>query len=190
MIRKTEPEQSFTLILSGFDELTEEIADAFYEACDDCTLGMSCGVAHVSFTRNAVTMKDAVLSAIADIRKVGRGIDVVRVESGGLLTQAEMARKLGKTRQTLCQYICGVRGPGGFPPPTRARSNGATGQSLWEWSDVARWLFRNGMAPKSLVEDAEAVATLNCVLDYHRRSKQQARLVRECSAALAGKRTA
>ena len=117
----------------------------------------------LDFTRAAPTMKDAILSAIADVRGVGMGIDVLRIDCSYLVTQAEIARKIGKSRQMVHQYIRGIRGPGGFPPPAR---KGASDQPLWHWCDVAEWLCRNEMAPANLAGDAEAVETINCVLDY------------------------
>ena len=87
------------------------------------------------------------------------------------------------------QYVRGVRGPGGFPPPARARGNGAAGQPLWDWSDVAEWLCRNAMAPESLLRDAEALDTINCVLDYTRKRKRDAALVREVQSRRGGQET-
>ncbi len=187
---KTDREYDFDLVLSGPAELfalAQPVVDAFFEACHgDCTPGVSCGVPQVSFTRRAATMKDAVLTAIAEVRKVGFGIDVLAVEWSYLLTQADIGRRIGKSRQLVHQYVEGVRGPGGFPPPAR---NGHSGP-LWQWSDVAQWLFRNGMAPQRLLEDAKAVETINCVLDYTRLRKHEAALVREVQSVMSGKKTA
>lgn len=70
----------FEVILSGVDEMTEEISNALYEAgCDDGTPFSSEGVAAVGFTREAASLEDAVRSAIADVQKAG--YSVARVES-------------------------------------------------------------------------------------------------------------
>ncbi len=55
---------------------------------------------------------------------------------------------------------------------------------------MAQWLCQHDMAPSSLLRDAEAVDTINCVLDYTWKSKHQSALVREVRTAMAGKRTA
>jgi hypothetical protein len=55
---------------------------------------------------------------------------------------------------------------------------------------VARWLCSHDLAPQYLLEDAEAVATINCVLDYRRKAKQQASLVREVKAVMTATKTA
>ena len=129
-------------------------------------------------------MKDAVLAAIAEVHKVGLGIEVLAIGWSYLMTQAEISRRIGKSRQMVHQYIRGVRGPGGFPPPART---GPSGQALWQWSEVAGWLAKNDLAPESLVRDAETVDTINCVLDYARKSKRDGALVREVRTAMAGK---
>lgn len=61
----------FTLILSGFTELTERVMDSLYEAgCDD---GLLCldkyGVPFIEFDRKASSFDEAVRSVIADVQK-------------------------------------------------------------------------------------------------------------------------
>ena len=59
--------------------MTEEIADALYEAgSDDCTPFSSQGMASIGFSREAASLEDAVRSAIADVNKAG--FTVARVE--------------------------------------------------------------------------------------------------------------
>src|SRR4029079_9205825 len=111
-------EYDFTLALTGITELTREIEDALFEAgCDDATLSLRCGRIYATFSREADSLKDAILSAINDVRNAGIGADVLRVDECNLITQAEIARKSGRSRQLIHQYIKGIRGPGGFPPP-------------------------------------------------------------------------
>jgi len=70
----------FTLILTGINEVTDDAANALYEAgCDDGSFASRDGVAFVMFDREASTMLDAIQSAIADVRKAGFG--VLRVET-------------------------------------------------------------------------------------------------------------
>ena len=72
---------SFTLILSGFDELTDEIADAVYgSGCDDALLGIEDGVPYLDFDRKAESLDNAFCSAISDIEKCKVPIKVLRVE--------------------------------------------------------------------------------------------------------------
>jgi hypothetical protein len=73
---------TFTLILSGVAELTPELADALYAATNgDIELNMRDGVAFVEFERTAPTLREAIMTAIAEIEGADVGTRVVRVES-------------------------------------------------------------------------------------------------------------
>lgn len=69
----------FTLVLSGALELTEDFAEALFEAgCDDGTPGTSDGVFMIDFHREANSLEEAIQSAISNVKSAGR--DVARVE--------------------------------------------------------------------------------------------------------------
>jgi hypothetical protein len=71
----------FRLILSGNPEPLEEKADKLFEAgCDDALFGTSAGVPTISFAREAPSMSSAIMSAMADLRRAGVGLAVVRIE--------------------------------------------------------------------------------------------------------------
>lgn len=62
----------FQLILGNISAMSEEIADALFEAgCDDGTPFSSQGTAAVGFSREAESMEQAIRSAIADVNKAG-----------------------------------------------------------------------------------------------------------------------
>jgi hypothetical protein len=62
----------FQLVLGDVDVMSEDVANALYEAgCDDGTPFSSQGVASVGFSREANSLEEAVRSAIADINKAG-----------------------------------------------------------------------------------------------------------------------
>ena len=76
----------FTLILRDFAEMTDSLANALYGAgCDDATVGSSCGVARVSFSREAAALQDAIQSAVRDVRQAGCEIARVEIERDELL---------------------------------------------------------------------------------------------------------
>jgi predicted DNA-binding transcriptional regulator AlpA len=188
MGRKTNRREfDFTLVLAGFTELTTALEDAILKACDDATLAMRSGRPFLIFSREAPSMKEAVLSAIQDVRGIGMGVDVLRVDYCTLVTQAEIARKIGKSRQMVFQYIQGVRGPGAFPPPV---CDLVEGQSLWNWSEVASWLWENNMVRESVLRDAEMVELVNVVLGYVHKAKSQGPLTREVKKAVETQKTA
>jgi biotin operon repressor len=181
------PEFDFTLVLNGFHELTTEIEEAILGACDDATLAMRSGRPYLTFSREAGSMKEAILGAIHDVRGIGKGIDVLRVDHCSLVTQAEIARKIGKSRQMVFQYIQGVRGPGGFPAPV---CDLAEGQPLWNWSEVAAWLWENNMLRESVLREAEAVDTINVVLEYVHKVRERGPLTREVKKAVESQKIA
>ena len=74
----------FTLILSGFDELTDEIANSLFEAgCDDAVLGIHAGSPYLSFDREADSLEDAIKTAIQDVQSCKVPIEIVRVLPAG-----------------------------------------------------------------------------------------------------------
>jgi hypothetical protein len=76
----------FTLILRDITEMTDSLASALYDAgCDDATVGSSCGVARVSFSREAAGLQDAIQSAVRNVRQAGCEIARVEIERDELL---------------------------------------------------------------------------------------------------------
>lgn len=177
-----ECEHDFTLVLTGITDLTEEVEDVLLKTCDDATLAMRCGRPFLTFSRTSRSMKDAVLSAIDQVRKARINADILRVDYCNLVTQSDIARRICKSRQLVHQYICGTRGPGGFPPPACEM---ADDQFLWYWCEVAYWLWENNMVKESVVRDAQEVDVINCVLEYQWQSKTQPSLTSEVEKLLA-----
>jgi len=86
----------FTLILAEISEVTEEVANALYEAgCDDGTFCARDGVAYVHFDREATTLNEAIASALDDIRAAG--FDIERVESDEFATISRYNRELARS---------------------------------------------------------------------------------------------
>ena len=70
----------FTLILKGALELTEDIADALFEAgCDDGTPGTCEGVFSIDFHREAESLEKAIQSAIASVKTAGYQVERVEI---------------------------------------------------------------------------------------------------------------
>ena len=74
------PTFEFQLVLANVASVTEEIADALYEAgCDDATAFSAQGIAAAGFSREAGSLEQAVRSAIMDVERAG--FSVARAES-------------------------------------------------------------------------------------------------------------
>jgi transcriptional regulator with XRE-family HTH domain len=179
-----EREYDFALILTGVTELTAKVEDALFEVgCDDATLSVQYGRAWMEFSRTAPSLKDAILSAIRDVRKAGIGADVLRVDECDLVTQSDIARRIGRTRQQVHQYVTGERGPGGFPAPACQIAEGAP---LWQWCEVSYWLCQNDMIRPEQLREAEVIATINTALDLVHQRKRNPDLVEEVTRVIAG----
>lgn len=154
------PEHTFTLIIDG--ELDH---DALYEAgCDDATFGEVDGVRYGDFHRDAGSLTDAVLSAIDDVESV-EGLRVRRIEPEDLVTASEIAKRLGRTRESVRLLIAGRRGAGNFPA---AVSHLRSRSPLWRWSEVAAWAKR--LTPQQ-EHEARLIATINAALELRNQGR-------------------
>ena len=167
----------FTLIVDGPDLQDDALVDAVFEAgCDDAAIGRVDGIPFVDFDREAASLDRAILSAVADLERIA-GVEVVRIADAGLVSMADIATRIGRTREGVRLLITGARGPGGFPPPiTDPRSR----YRLWRWSDVGVW-FEKHLDENLADEDGEVIAAFNAGLElrhYRRRlaPPDQARL--------------
>ncbi len=180
-----ECEHDFTLVLTGSAaELSlKKVLDALFRAgCDDATIAVRSGRFFVTFSRTGTSLKNAILSAIHNVRSAGIGADVLRVDYCNLVTQADIARKIGRTRQMVHQYMTGRRGPGGFPGPVCEIFDGTM---LWYWCEVAYWLWENDMIKEDVLRDAEEVEAINSVLEIEYQKKTRRELTEEVSRSLA-----
>jgi len=156
------PLHGFTLALASPRALTTDFEAAVFEAgCDDAALLQRGGTVYLEFDREAPSFLEAVLSAIGDVHAIP-GAAVSRVEPDELVTASEIARRIGRTRESVRLLAEGARGPGGFP----AAATGSRGQRtrLWRWSEVASWLQASGIPAPSPV-DGRTVAAVNGALD-------------------------
>lgn len=131
-------EWTFRLTVAGI-ELADEQLNALFEAgCDDAAFSRERdGSVLGLFDREAQTQEDAVLSAIDDVERASIGASVIRVaQDDDWLTASEIAKRVGRSRQSIGQLVRGDRGPGGFPAPI-AREGLAN--PLWAWVEVEAW---------------------------------------------------
>lgn len=163
-MRRRPRTHSFTLFIEGLDVSSDAHVDALHEAgCDDATFGVRDGAAYATFDREAESFGAALCSARADILRALPGARIVRVEPEDLVTMATIAKRCGRTRESIRLLANDDRGPGGFPPPVayvdyRTR--------LWRWRDVASWLNEHQKAKLELdTEAADLVASLNAAFD-------------------------
>lgn len=152
---------TFTLILADSPEINDDLENALFEAgCDDALLGSRNGVTYLDFDREADTLRDAIESAIRDVQIAGYA--VARIEPDDLTNAAEIARRIGRSRESIRQLVTGVRGPGGFPPPVSS----ITGSSpLWRWSEVAKWFAHHQLTDSAPLPEAQTIRRINAFLE-------------------------
>jgi hypothetical protein len=155
------PEYEFTVVIEG-DLTDEDVARALFEAgCDDGTFGVIDGMGYGDFIREATSFANAVLGAIRQVESVG-SLRVLRVEPDDIVTMADIADRMERSRESVRLLIAGRRGPGGFPSPI---SHGIERGRLWRWSDVAAWLEQ--LEPDE-IEAAHFTAAINAALELRR----------------------
>ncbi len=89
----------FTLILADLREISDDLAEALFEAgCDDGSPWSSQGIAAVGFDREAESFEHAVRSAIADVQKAGCHVAWVKIEPEDLAGVAP-AREIATPQQ-------------------------------------------------------------------------------------------
>ena len=72
----------FSLVVSDRVELTESVADALYSAgCDDATPGTCEGILTLDFHREAVSLEEAIRTAIANVQSAGLGVARVEIDA-------------------------------------------------------------------------------------------------------------
>lgn len=173
---------NFILVLDGGSNDFDAIAETIYEVgCSDSTLSFRDAVAYLDFDRDADSFEEAVLSAINQVNSI-EGISVRRVEPDDLVTAAEIARRIDKTREYVRLLYEGKRGPGNFPAPL----SGVDKRSLiWSWATVSAWLLPLELVSKDAVVQARTIQALNIALTLSRDSELNSEV--EHLSALLGK---
>ena len=165
------PYYNFTLVIDGADLQSEEAQNALFEGgCDDATFGTIDGVQYAEFDRKAGSYGQALTSAMADIRKAVAGSRVIHVEPDELVTAAEIAERLHRSREWVRLLIIGERGPGDFPAPV---SHVRTRSRLWSWPEVLQWVATRyedefGDVLDRDAQDPRVTAMVNGYLSFRR----------------------
>lgn len=153
----------FAIVASGLDPEADDFEDRFFEAnCDDATIAFARGSIILQFAREAETLDDAIVTAIADVRKAGARVD--RIEPDYLVSLSEIAERAGLTRAAISHYARGDRGRD-FPHPV---ARVTTESPLWDWTDVAEWLFSREQVDEETVARAKAIRERNVGLEGER----------------------
>jgi predicted DNA-binding transcriptional regulator AlpA len=150
----------FTVIASGLDPQADDFEARFYEAgCDDATVSFQNGHILLDFSREADSISRAIASAVADATAAGAVVE--RVEPDPLVSLSDMAARSGMTRSAMTNYYKGHRQEG-FPAP---KARVTTSSPLWDWADVAEWLYRHGRILRAEAIGAGVVSAANELIE-------------------------
>jgi hypothetical protein len=127
----------FTLVLKR-EPTDSELAELLAKGCDDATFGTEGPVPVVEFDREAPDLATAIVFAVRSLESAG--LTPVRVVDQDLLTLADIADRVGQSRESIRRYTLGTRGPGDFPSPINLSREGTT---FYRWSEVAPWLRKH-----------------------------------------------
>lgn len=171
MSKSTLPIHTFTLFVDGLDVSSNAQVDALHEAgCDDATFGVRDGAAYAIFDRQAASFSEALCGAIDAVLCALPQARILRIEPDDLVTMATIARRCGRTRESIRLLANDARGPGGFPPPVAYVDERTR---LWHWPDVARWLNENSKASIEIdAGAADLVAAMNAAFDLRDHSQR------------------
>lgn len=70
----------FTLRLEGPSAMSETFSEALYEDGHDCVWGASEGMVTVAYRREAPSLREAILSAIASVHRADRSVRIVGLD--------------------------------------------------------------------------------------------------------------
>jgi hypothetical protein len=180
--RVSRQEYDFALVLGNLRDLDDDRMDKLFAAgCDDATFSFRYGVVYAEFSREADSYQGAVLSAIDDVLRASVGAEVQRVNECDLVSAADIARRIDRSRQSISQYIKGERGPGNFPPPECFLNDD---QPLWAWCAVSFWLVENQMVRREVWEEARFTDVVNDLLAIERQERENPQLISEVKRSL------
>lgn len=172
---KRNNEYEFRLILDGPEDIDDDMIGRLLAAgCDDGLFGRSNGEIFAAFSREASSFEDAVISAIKDINRADIGVTGFRIDNRDLVTQTDIARRIGKTKQAVSRYVNGRNKVKGFPAPAVASKD-----PLYQWADVAEWLQKANLLDGDAAKTAEERHAVQTALEFGRVARKYPEVVRK-----------
>lgn len=154
----------FTVVLDQVDDQTPGLEDQLFEAgCDDALINFRGGTVYLDFCREATSFEEAVISAIQAVESIPAMPQVMSILPDDLVTETDIAKRLGKSRQTVSLWVKRERRQTHpFPNPVSKLSDRSP---MWRWFDVVEWLYQNHVVrDKKLVDSAKFIEHINVVL--------------------------
>ena len=151
------------------DALLERLAKA---GCDDALVGVGQpGRLALAFVREASTAREAIESALNDVREAVPGARLIEA-TPDLVGLTDVAEIVGVSRQNMRKLM--LAHPGSFPTPVHEGS-----ASIWHLADVLAWLQAKGSY--ELAREVQDVARVALQVNV---AKEGRRLSRSTSGEL------
>jgi hypothetical protein len=129
---------TFTLRFLAPGQSPDALSRELYEQVEEASLmgPDEDGSFLVELDRCAPSLSGALTTALAELLRALPHATVLRVEGNDLATMADIAKRTGRSPESIRLLVNGQRGPGGFPP---AAGRLDARIRVWRWTDVARW---------------------------------------------------
>src|ERR1039458_2085935 len=175
-------DHTFTLRLLAPGWSLDELSVYLYERIDDASLmgPDDDGTFLLEFDRRAPSLPDALVGVLGELMSVLPEATVLRVDEYDLATMADIAKRSGRTPESIRLLVNGKRGPGGFPPAA-GRLDART--KIWRWADVAQWFAKPLNEPLPDTSDSAFLQAFNDALEIRRLTTQLGKPERRAVAA-------
>ncbi len=158
---------TFTIRFTIDGEDLDSLSVRVYDLIEDSSLmgPDDDGTFLIEFDRQADVFASVATGAVDELRSALPDAVILRVEGDDLATMADIAKRAGRSDESVRLLIGGKRGPGGFPPAS-GRLDSRT--RVWRWADVASWFADSLGEPLSGTDESAFLQALNDVLDLRR----------------------
>jgi hypothetical protein len=160
-------DHTFTLRLLAPGWSLDDLSVHLYERIDDASLmgPDDDGTFLLEVDRQAPCLPDALVTALSELLSALPDATVLRVDEYDLATMADIAKRSGRTPESIRLLVSGKRGPGGFPPAA-GRLDSRT--KIWRWADVGKWFEAILDEPLPDTSDSAFLQAFNDALEIRR----------------------
>ena len=162
---------TFTFRFLSPGESLEDLSSQIYTEIEDASLmgPDEDGSFLLEFDRRSTGLHQALSAALSELLGALPKATVLRVEGDDLATMADIAKRSGRSPESIRLLVNGQRGPRGFPPAA-GRLNSRT--RVWRWTDVAQWFETVLGEPLPATSESAFLQAFNDALEIRRLSQR------------------